>query len=206
MQANGKIKLQIVLSSEARQALYDEGRLVGDRSRIFDEDMFPAYQWMALKMQEKLGVPVDVNDPWPVWAWSSWADQGDVDPNDEEFEDKDLWVLTFEAEPDQVLLSDFIAWHHVVVGWYLPDLYSADGGEAEVESFSAVLEAAGVDFSDRPYPAPIQERVTESWDRVFDVNHENLTVQATFWALHASQVIKEEPCKGTVPDLALKCA
>lgn len=206
MQADGKIKLQIVLSSEARQALYDEGRIVGDKSRITFEDFEPAYKWMADQMAGKIAPPPAGVEAWPVWAWFKKDETGFVDPNDEEYEDQGLWVLTFEADTEQVVMSDFGDWHHVLNGWYLADRHTADEGLAEDEAFSKELESAGIEWADRPYPEPFWQRVTKSWERVFDVREGEHGVQATFWVLNASQVIAEEPCKGTVPDVTLKCA
>lgn len=206
MQADGKINLQIVLSSEARKALYDKGQLVGDKSRICFEEFEAAYQWMAGQMLGKIAPPPADVDAWPVWAWARKDGTGQVDPNDEEYEDQDLWVLTFEADIDQVVFSDFEDWHCVLNGWYLPDSSVPDEGLKEDEAFCAELEGAGVEWADRPYPEPFWSRVTESWKRIFNVSRDEEYVQATFWVLKANQVIKEEPCKGTVPEFALKCA
>lgn len=203
---NRKIKLQMLLSSEARLALYREGRIVGDKSRIALEDFEPAYRWMAGKMAEKIAPPPEGVEAWPVWAWFKKDETGAVNPNDEEYEDQDLWLLTFEANSDEVVMSDFVDWHNVLNGWYLPNRHVEDGGEAEDEAFCNELETAGIEWAERPYPPEYWDRVTKSWDRVFEVNGSNSGVQATFWVLNASQVIAEVPCRGTVPELTLKCA
>jgi hypothetical protein len=203
---NKKIKLQTLLSSEARNALYREGRIVGDKSRILLEDFKPAYQWMANKRKEKISSPPDGVEAWPVWAWFKKDETGSVNPNDEEYEGQDLWLLTFEADPDQVVMSDFGDWHHVLNGWYLPNRHVADDGLAEDEAFCNELESAGIEWAERPYPQKFWDRVTKSWERIFDVRNGENGVQATFWVLNASQIISEVPCRGTVPELTLKCA
>lgn len=200
MDSKDKITLQAVISGEARKALYETGRLVGDRSRICFEDFEPAYEWMSEKMLERLKSPPTGVEAWPVWAWYQKTDTGRVDPNDEEYSGQDLWVITFEADRDQVVLSRFGDWHFVLNGWYLPDQSVLDEGQAEDDAFCKELEDAGVDWGDRPYPEPFWKRVTDSWMRIFDLPTENSGegVQATFWVLNASQIISEEPCIGTV--------
>lgn len=192
------MRLQIVMNSDARRALYRNGYLVGDKSRILFEDFEPAYCWMAKCMMDKIGSPPDGIDPWPMWAWYQRCGLGQVDALSDEYADQDLWVITFDVDRSSIVLSDFGAWHHVLNGWYLPDLSAADGGDHESEEFDRKLEEADVDWSERPYPAPFDEMVQASWSRIFNVTEKTSDIQATFWRLDLAQVISEEPCQGTL--------
>lgn len=187
MKSKEVVTLQIVMNSEARDALHKNGRLAGDRDRISEKDWTGPYQWIADQMANLIGHSADGND-WPMWAWSK---NDDLDP--ENYDEDDLWLVTFEADPSKVVLSDFGAWHYVLNGWYLPDETSPDQGEAESEAFDQELEAAGINWADRPYPAPFWDKVQNSWERIFDVEASTGAVQATFWDLKLDQVISEKP-------------
>lgn len=178
---------------DAREALWRQGFLVGDRSRICSPDFVEPYRWMACRMKERLPSPPSGVESWPLWAWSRWNDLSAPDPHAEEYAGQELWIVGFDARPQEVLLSCFHAWHHVLNGWYLPDLRTPDEGEAEAEAFDAELAAAGVVWIERPWPSPFRERSEASWNRVFDVRQEDPDVQATFWQLDASCVVSEIP-------------
>jgi len=199
------------MTSEARRALYTEGRLVGDRSRICEDGFAPAYEWMAGEMGKMLAPPPDGVDAWPLWAWFRHG-KGGVDPDADEYADQDLWVMTFETDPRHVVISDFDAWHYVLQGWYLPDRSAPDGGDAEADQFADALNEAGVEWGDHPYPEPFASRIQNSWKRVFDLSGKTRSkaaktkLQATFWVLDRRQILFEEPCRGTVHEMQLKCA
>src|SRR5690606_9827585 len=116
----------------------------------------------------------------------------------------DLWLLTFEADPKQVVISDFETWDYVLKGWYLPDRSAPDGGDAEDDEFSTDLAKAGIDWG-YPYPEPFASRIEESWKRVFELSGKT-RLQATFWVLDRRQVLAEEPFRGTIQEMCLKCA
>lgn len=190
---SGKLLLHVMLDPEGYAALRRQGFLAGDRSRICSPGFEEPYEWMAGRMAERLPPPSAGVDPWPLWAWSTWRGQAAPDPLAEEYAEHDLWMVGFEIPARDVLLSDFHGWHHCLNGWYLPDLYAPDEGVAEGEAFDADLEAAGVEWLERPYPSPFRERVEESWKRVFDVNGACDDVQATFWRIDLAQVVSETP-------------
>lgn len=186
MKQKEKMTLQIVMSSEARNALHKNGRISGCRDRIHFKDWVGPYEWIAAQMIEKVGSP-EGSEAWPLWAWYKKPDCED------EVEEDDLWLLTFVADNDQVVLSDFETWHYALNGWYLPDLASEDEGLAEGEAFDEDLEGAGIDWFQRPYPAPYWDRVQASWQRIFDIGEKVDAVQATFWELGLEQIIAERP-------------
>jgi len=181
------------MSPEAREALHRQGFVAGDRSRICFEDFEGPYRWMAARMAERLPPPPDGTEAWPVWAWSRWRGLDAPDPLAEEYAGQDLWIVAFDARPEDALLSCFESWHYVLNGWYLPDLHAQDEGEAEGEAFDAELEAAGVRWLDRPWPSPFRERAEASWERVFDVREGTQDVQATLWRIDAARIVSETP-------------
>ena len=82
-------------------------------AQLVDPDSKPAYDWMVAQMQVRLGTrPLT----YPVWVWpqrpnlreSGYARRGTP-----------LVLLECRLDPAQVLLSDYMAWHHVLNEWTL---------------------------------------------------------------------------------------
>ena len=87
-----------------------------------------------------------------------------------------LVQITFEADPQEFLLSDFDAWHFVQNEYYLAD------SESEWDDFYAN------DGDQR------KEEIIASWDKIFDMDHDVLSwdskptyrsIQATLWEVSA---------------------
>jgi len=101
--------------------------------------------------------------------------------------------IEFEIDPQQVLLSDFTLWHHVLNYWYVAR------SEADDLAFERLVEAQGWgNPPPHPFPDPaIHGRVVRSWDRIFDIDFEDeyvtgpldrKAIQATFWELRLDDV------------------
>ena len=160
-----------------------------------------AYQWMAGQMESRIGPPPR-NGILPFWAWHRWDGEhrpkpdlrsgGHLPPGEKGVR------IEFEKDPKEVLLSDFVLWHHVLNYWYLPK------SQRDSDRFDNDLEKRGLSFyktkplTDERY----HNRIERSWERIFDLEWENSwvtgpksekAIQATFWSFHLSEVrrIKE---------------
>lgn len=197
MTSPDKIKLQIVMSNDAYDVLYETGVLCADPTKIVSEDFRPAYEWIASRMKDRIGSAHGGHLDWPLWAWFIRDGEDEIDPNSDEFDGLDCWLVTFEAKLDHVVLSDFENWHYVLNQHYLPDVTKcSDEQEKESDEFDRALEEAGIDWFLRPYPKPYWDKMLDSWERVFQITSRAKSVQATFWALSVDQVLEVTPCYG----------
>ncbi|WP_310603403.1 DUF3841 domain-containing protein [Anaerosporobacter sp.] len=111
--------------------------------------------------------------------------------------------MTIDIDDKDVLLSDFDLFHYVLNYWYLPiDEYDDAHFEEEYKSLGFTwhdLKDFNIQSNEMVY---IREKITQSWDRVFDLKREDdgwlygkndsKSIQATFWKLDSSQVKKAE--------------
>jgi hypothetical protein len=150
-----------------------------------------AYAWMKEAMYRAgLGsARIEGQTPW--WCWIQAGNGRSVPSVSNGGHDQILFELRLNV--DRLLISDFTAWHTVINYWYLAD------SEAEDESFEAELKAAGINsVSEKPYPAPLHEKVVKSWDAIFDMDAvgsywsypmEDKMLQAVFWDLDPDMIV-----------------
>lgn len=149
----------------------------GTKENIF----YNAYDWLAKKMTEIIGPPPE-NIHFPVWAWYRYDWQEKPFSLEEAAKDisndKNYYLLEIEVPENEVLLSDFDAWHYVLNNWYIDDSMN------EIESDKISNEF-------KKLPMQKQEELTkESWNKIFDISKfendwkvQGRYVQATFWEL-----------------------
>jgi hypothetical protein len=102
--------------------------------------------------------------------------------------------IGFVAEPDDILISDFDAWHAVLNGHYL----SLD--EEDETAFNAGREFFSV-WRDRESDPEHASKIVESWERIFDLEllrsapewHGTGELQATLGAVTLEQVTDVTP-------------
>ena len=92
--------------------------------------------------------------------------------------------LEFLTRADDILCSDFEAWHFALNYWYLPKDH-ADG-----RRFEAQLRRRGLDFC---RTKPLRDRwahdaIERSWDRIFTIRRNAKSVQACLWEVPVSAV------------------
>ncbi|GHO80287.1 hypothetical protein KSD_80580 [Ktedonobacter sp. SOSP1-85] len=158
-----------------------------------------AYQWMAEQMERCIGKRPKPNIS-PLWAWFQWRDvthrkpdlrsSGHLAPGTKGVR------LACEIPDDQMLLSDFLLWHHALNYGYL------SLSQAEEEAFEAELAADGLTYMPLgPLSDPVfHQRILESWQRIFDLDgvghpdwlgnqtRDEKAIQATFWQLSLDQI------------------
>lgn len=101
---------------EVYQQLKSQGYFFSDpnKSRLLEYEEFDkAYQWMIEQMKLKIGMPPK-GVKTPIWAWYK-RNYKHKRPDFRWVRDFDDEVcIEFEIPDDEVLLSDFMAWHFVL--------------------------------------------------------------------------------------------
>ena len=178
--------LWTIQTEEVYHEFVKTGILRANDDHLFcGDDLRFAYDWLSLQMVHRIGTPPE-NVHYPVWAWYQWEGKRKrMDQRLSGYAERGtpLVQITFEAEPDLFLLSDFDAWHIVLANQYLAN------NEAEWDKFYEVN------------PHPDQADVEPSWERIFDLSRcapdwdcepEKKSIQATLWQIEMSQVNKVE--------------
>ena len=178
--------LWTIQTEEAFLEFEKTGVLRANEDHLFcGDDLRFAYDWLSDQMVNRIGTPPE-NVHYPVWAWYQW--EGKRKRMDQRLSGyakrgTPLVQITFEADPDSFLLSDFDMWHIVLANQYVAN------NEAEWDTFYEVN------------PHPDQTDVEPSWERIFDLSSytpnwdcepEKKSIQATLWQIEMSQVKKVE--------------
>ena len=131
-------------------------------------------------MREKIGEEPEGVE-YPVWAWHTWDfERKAPDPEDPSFlrRDSEKVLLTLDIPEDKIVLTDFDAWHGVMMNTYV----SAAATEEEYNAVEEFLE----DLDEEE----LERAIRDSWDNVFltdRVETECLVrgryVQGTFWEI-----------------------
>lgn len=146
-------------------------------SSFFNAPEFsPAYEWMRVQIQQRLGLVM--GDSWPIWGWSratraSMVEGCRLSPGEV--------LLRLEVPREAVLESDFDAWHAALNGVPLippevhPDTAEWDAWEEESERLLASSDSGAIQAT---------------WTRMFDVSAwgSAASAQAALPVLRASWV------------------
>jgi hypothetical protein len=92
----------------------NQGYLVGNKEYVC-EDFIRPYQWMMKQMQKRIP---DYNGEYPIWLW---PDKQDLRRRGYNERGMKAVYLEIEIPENQVLLSDFQAWHCVLNDFPLLD-------------------------------------------------------------------------------------
>ena len=178
--------LWTIQHEEAFSIFKKTGVLVANENFLFcQDDLVFAYDWMSQQMNARIGNPPK-GVKYPIWAWYQWEgkrNRRDLRSSGYAKRGTPLVQITFEADADSFLLSDFDAWHNVLANQYVAN------DEADWDRFYGQTSL------------PKQRDITQSWERIFDITHfspnwdctpEKKSIQATLWNIHISQVKKVE--------------
>ncbi len=163
------------------------GVLIANEDHLFcQDDLRFAYDWMSQQMVQRIGASPD-GIHYPVWAWYQWEGKRKrQDLRRSGYADRGtpMVQITFEAEENKFLLSDFDLWCRVLASDYLAT------SEAEWDAY----------YADHPHTT--QKDVEPSWQRVFDLtisepdwgirDPSRKSIQATLWQIKMEQVKKVE--------------
>ena len=145
------------------------------------EDFKDSYLWLVEQMDKKIK-HID-NLKLPLWAWHTYNWKNSLEDFDFSDVKEDSVCIEFEINENEVVLSDFDAWHFVLNKWWFDDSYSEEEWISLNENFDKL---------------PIEEQnklKKESWIKIFDVSkyqNEWFTrgryIQATFWELRKDMI------------------
>ncbi len=163
-----------------------------------DEKFVKAYDWMAGQMRQRIGEPSIKDIKYPIWAWYQYDSAKSKKPKRSYHYIKEGVSVYMEIEiPDnEVLLSDFMNWHHVLNQWPLTNLKRID------KKIDLLEKEAGRSLYFDDCPVEIQKEIEKSWEAIFDLDRRdkdvgrthkrNRSIQATFWVLKPENVISVE--------------
>lgn len=178
-------ELWTIQSQTTWERFVAEGVLRTDEELVWPE-FLPAYRWMAAQMRSRLPA---CTERMPIWAWHrprpDLRRAGHLPPGS-------MGVcICFTLPALRVLLSDFIAWHSVLNGWYLAL------SEAECDAWESSLPRGCHWYEE--LPPDRQREVRASWERVFDLENLALAkdwlgtgeyIQATIEEVHLEDIIE----------------
>ncbi|MBR0573524.1 MULTISPECIES: DUF3841 domain-containing protein [Pasteurellaceae] len=158
-----------------------------------------AYDWLMVQMEERIN-PKPLENIIPIWAWYHYENSNKKKPDLRHSgllsKGTKAVRIEFKKAKDKVLFSDFELWHYVLNYWYISDT------ETDDNYFWSLLEKHQVNFVDKEkYPAEIRKKVEDSWQKIFDMDYyqeyslksfNEKSIQATFWSLYLSEIIKVE--------------
>ena len=187
-----KIKLWTIQDEKGWNELQSKGVLI-PKEEYVNPDFKQGYDWLRLQMNQRIGVPNHKNQ-YPVWAWYQYFDANKRKPDLREsgFLPRGTvgYRLEIEKEAKDILLSDFELWHTPLCF----RRYIANS-EKELNQFNNSYQS--IAHSD--LPKSVQHKVEKSWEKIFDMNFDveyftssfkEKMIQATFWELHQSDIIK----------------
>lgn len=148
---------------------------------VTDNPLQKGYDWLAKRMEEKIGKPGKASYPW--WAWyKRHGKHKKPDLREAGYAEKGERCVCMELEiPDgEVVLSDFDLWWFCISDCWFSGAADDDGLDRLDSWFKSLDKGA-------------QERLKlESWETVFDIEPDQYGrgswVQATFWELRLADV------------------
>ena len=140
----------------------------------------------SVQMEKRLS-PAPEGVDFPVWAWHTrdWQHKKpDLRSSDMRHFTEPYVCIELEVPDNEVLLSDFDAWHYVLNDFPCIECHSEEEFDQIYDNYSAMK-------------AEEQEKVkTESWNRIFDItpiedewNINGKYIQASFWELKPEYVV-----------------
>jgi len=125
---------------EAFHLLNQQGFLTGTERFVWEEFRSP-YKWMIKQMNKRL----NTNSSFPIWLWTK---KPNLDDEGHFAKGTKAVSLTVEVSDNDILLSDFDAWHAVLGDWYC----------ALTDEEDDLFEAGKASITKE-----------ESWERIFDL-------------------------------------
>ena len=146
-----------------------------------------AYNWLVKEMEKKIGKrPINVS--FPIWAWHT--ENGCHKKPDLRFSGHakrgtKLVCIEIEVSDNEVVLSDFDAWHYVLNNSYFDDSKNEEEWEQLHKWFDGLS------------PEQQEKEKIKSWHKIFDITKykndwasNGYFVQATCWELKKEYVKK----------------
>lgn len=156
------------------------------------------YRWMCNQMKFKIGNP-EFEDQYPIWAWYQYTDihhrRPDLRRSSHLPKGTNGVRIKFLKSTTEVLLSDFVLWHHpLAYKSYIPI------DEADDLNFDEKLMKTGLSNKEfNLLPVTIKNEIESSWQKIFDLDLENeyisyskneKGIQATMWEIHEKEILE----------------
>jgi hypothetical protein len=147
------IKLWTIQEEAAWTQAQTKGRLAADGRRVWREFRTP-YAWLREQMTERIP---GYDGAYPMWAWTERPDlrsSGHLEKGNAGVR------VEFLAIRNQVLVSDFLAWHSVLNDGY------CSLTERDHDDYDARAEVA---TGNPEQLAQLEAEKRKSWERIFDI-------------------------------------
>ena len=164
------------------------GTIYKSDGRYINKNFKQPYSWMTEKMKEKIGKPPK-GTRYPIWAWYKYdSKRKKPDLRNCGFGKQGEKMVCIEIDiPDnEVLLSDFDAWHFVLNNCYYD--FKCKNEEQFNETYKWIESLPKEEK---------QKEIEKSWDNIFNITEDNGEwsknghwVQATFWTLKRENIKK----------------
>ncbi len=188
------MKLWTIQTKQAFEVLMEKGELSATLGHQWSECP-QAYSWMERQMEIRLP-PRKTKSQKPLWAWAQWRNALHRKPDLRSVRhdwrpDGDYVLIEMFKQPEEVLLSDYGAWHFVLNNWYLGVC-----GKAQ-KAFDQKLKDHKHEIG-KEYPSELMLEVMKSWEVIFDLDALDGSyfgrtsckeLQATFWTLKEDEVL-----------------
>ena len=186
------MKLWTIQPRSVYELIQDTGvyRCEAEKSSFLDEEdpssrpFYAAYTWMVSQMEKHIGMrPYGVT--YPVWAWYRYEGMERPDIRKERWINgspgQEFACILLEIPDNEVLLSDFGEWHHVLNRWPVTN--------TEAESIRAD------EYLERLPWGKQQKCLEKNWEKIFDTRQKDngwvrrgYDIQATFWELRKEYI------------------
>ena len=182
-----------IQNESAWESLQKTRRLVAHSHH--QADNWPeAYDWMSEQVKKRIA-PAPISNAVPLWGWYQWKNVTTKRPDlrcvRHHWSPAGKYVLLeCDIPDDQVLLSDFGAWHIPLNTGFL----ALD--DHDINRFDFFLKKSGWQRSE-PIPEPFRSELHKSWELIFDLKSldnehwgfiSQKSIQASFWEIAIDQV------------------
>lgn len=181
-----------MIREAAYERLMEKGWIGGDGRRIWETFRRP-YRWLIEQMKERLG-PSTTNSDYPVWCWHRHEvkrPKPDLRSSGHFMSGTKAYRLELLVEKTKILLSDFEAWHFVLMNAYCPTRLDVEYTEEERE-WEQEVESLGLHPHHDSLPEHLEKQKRDSWQRIFNIQPTSI-VQGTLWKIEASQIVDVTP-------------
>jgi hypothetical protein len=191
--------LWTIQTIEQYENLLSKKVIYGD-ARFMEREFVSAYDWLVTQIEKRIG-PGPFPGCYPIWAWYQWEGQKRRKP-DLRFSShlpKGTKGVRIQIEKDEneVLLSDFDLWHYP-----LSSLGYLGTSELDSQTFDEKLKEQNLyDARFDALPEIFQQKIEKSWELIFDMEFddpyftykkEEKSIQATFWSLSVTEIVRAE--------------
>ena len=154
--------------------------------RKVDKFFRESYQWLCKEMIEKIGAPPK-GVKYPVWAWHTRNfkhKKPDLRNASYSFRGDKMVCLELQIPDNEILLTDFDAWHFVLNKWYLnTNCWDEETYDKDHECLDSLSQEQR------------EIEIEKSWQGIYNLNPKETDwncrgkyIQATFWEIKKENI------------------